>query len=70
MGLYFLIFHLLPSCSFTSGLKVPVYFLVLSTALNKTCHVPFPPIPDPKYKYCAGFVVTLVVKAFSLAQKV
>lgn len=52
--LCFLTFHLLPCCSFMLFFKVPVYFLVLSTALNKTCHVPFPPIPELKCKYYAG----------------
>lgn len=56
--------------SFTLVFKVPVYFLVLSAALNKTCRVPFPPIPDPKHKYYAGSVVTLVAKAFSFAPNV
>lgn len=40
----FLTFYLLSCCSFIAFFKIPVYVLMLSPALNKTRHVPFPPI--------------------------
>lgn len=73
MVLYFLTFHLLPCCSFTLFFKVPVYFLVLSSALNKTCRVlslPFQILNANIMQDLQRTMVALVARAFFLDQNV